>query len=201
MLGAEPIEHAATPGVRFHLHAGEPEGREVYAIALSTQIQIDPARRAVRRRDARAAGRAVRRARALGRDDALVPVGARRVARPVVQRLDDVHRRGAVHVRPRGRLGEVLRLAAGRRRCRSASTSTAPCSTAATTDRLQVVLVPWSCTTRWRMPVEVWRRTIDRALPGRRLDPPAARRRSTRSRGARRERGLHSFDDTVRELL
>ena len=45
VLGAEPIEHSATPGVRFHLHIGEPEGREVYTIALSTQIQIDPARR------------------------------------------------------------------------------------------------------------------------------------------------------------
>ena len=45
VVGAEPIEHAAMPGVRFHVHVTEPEGREVYAVALSTQIQIDPARR------------------------------------------------------------------------------------------------------------------------------------------------------------
>src|SRR5262245_24260097 len=45
VLSAEPLEHAATPGVRFHLHVSEPEGREVYAVALSTQIHIDPARR------------------------------------------------------------------------------------------------------------------------------------------------------------
>jgi hypothetical protein len=45
VLGAEPIEHAASPGVGFHVHAGEPEGREVYAVALSTQIHVDPARR------------------------------------------------------------------------------------------------------------------------------------------------------------
>ena len=68
-------------GVRFHLHAGEPEGREVYAIALPTQIHDRSGAAHLRRRDARAARRAVRPARALGRDDALVPVGARRVAR------------------------------------------------------------------------------------------------------------------------
>ena len=27
VLGAEPLEHSATPGVRFHLHVTEPEGR------------------------------------------------------------------------------------------------------------------------------------------------------------------------------
>ena len=31
--------------MRFHLLAEEPEGREVYAVALTTQIQIDPALR------------------------------------------------------------------------------------------------------------------------------------------------------------
>ena len=33
-------------------------------------------------------------------------------------------------------------------------------------DRLQVVLVPWSCSTRWSMPVDVWRRTIAAHYPG-----------------------------------
>ena len=33
-------------------------------------------------------------------------------------------------------------------------------------DRLQVVLVPWSSSTRWGMPVEVWQRTIAAHFPG-----------------------------------
>ena len=33
-------------------------------------------------------------------------------------------------------------------------------------DRLQVVLVPWSCSIQWRMPVDVWRRAIDAHYPG-----------------------------------
>ena len=80
--------------------------------------------------------------------------------------------------------------------CRSASTSTAPCSTAATDDRLQVVLVPWSCTARWSMPVDVWRRTIAAHYPGGgwiRLQ-----RETLEALGRRKaERGLHTFDDTV----
>ena len=53
-----------------------------------------------------------------------------------------VHDRGPVHLRPRGRRGQVLLLAARRRGAAVASTSTARCSTPASDDRLQVVLVP-----------------------------------------------------------
>ena len=35
-----------TPTLRFHLHVDDPLGRAIHTIALSTQIQIDPARRA-----------------------------------------------------------------------------------------------------------------------------------------------------------
>ncbi len=67
-------------------------------------------------------------------------------------------------------------------------------------DRLQVVLVPWSCSASWRLPVEVWRRTIDAHYPG---GGWIRLQRETLDALARRkaERGLHSFDDTVRELL
>ena len=46
VLDAEPVPHAAAPTIRFHLHVIDPLGRDVHTIALSTQIQIDPARRA-----------------------------------------------------------------------------------------------------------------------------------------------------------
>jgi hypothetical protein len=67
-------------------------------------------------------------------------------------------------------------------------------------DRLQVVLVPWSCSTRWSMPVEVWRQTIDAHYPG---GGWIRLQRETLDALARRkaERGLHTFDDTVRDLL
>ena len=72
VLGAEPVAHAAAPTLKFLLRVSD--ARPLHAIALSAQINIDPARRTYDDDDARAARRAVRAARALGVDDALVPV-------------------------------------------------------------------------------------------------------------------------------
>ena len=200
VLGAEPVEHAASPAVRFHLHVTEPEGREIYTIALSTQIHDRPGAARVRRRRARAAGRAVRRARALGRDDALVPVGARRGARAVVhaaRRRSRSRCRAPTTSRSRRRSTSTRCATA---RCRSASTSTARSSTAAPTTGCR------SC----------WCRGAARRAGGCRStcgggrSPRTTRaaagsgcstRRSRRSARRKAERGLHTFDDTVRELL
>ena len=46
VLAVEPVPFAATPTLRFDLHVEDPLGRPIHTIALSTQIQIDPARRA-----------------------------------------------------------------------------------------------------------------------------------------------------------
>ena len=95
LIGARPVaaragvrgarrrgrRHAAVPALEFDVHVSEPGGRQVYAIALSAQIMIEPARRALRRRDAREAGRAVRRARALGHHDPQPGVAPGRRAR------------------------------------------------------------------------------------------------------------------------
>ena len=95
VLGVEVVRgrrgaHAALPRSACRSR----RGREIFTIALTAQINIEPARRDLRRRDARAARRPLRRARALGRRrptsflwahvDALVPsfTGA-----------DDVHAR------------------------------------------------------------------------------------------------------------
>ena len=45
VLGAEPERFTATPTIVFHMGVTDAEEREVYTIALSTQILIDPARR------------------------------------------------------------------------------------------------------------------------------------------------------------
>ena len=199
VLGAEPIEHAASPGVRFHLLAGEPEGREVYAVALSTQIHIDPARRTyddeARERLVELFGPrerwgATTHSFQWARIDSLVPSFSGStpftIEVPCTYDLEvasakyfDGLRDGDVPLSFHFN-GTVLYCGAD--------------------DRLQVVLVPWSCTSRWSMPVEVWRRTIAAHYPGGgwiRLQRETLETLSQR----KAERGLHSFDDTVRELL
>ena len=199
VLGAEPIEHAASPGVRFHLHIGEPEGREVYTVALSTQIQIDPARRgyddATRERLVELFGPrerwgATTHSFQWARVESLVPsfTGSTTFAVEVPCTYD-------------------LEVASAKY-FDSLGTEAAPLSFhfngtvlyRGAEDRLQVVLVPWSCSTRWSMPVEVWRKTIDAHYPGGgwiRLQRETLEALASR----KAQRGLHTFDDTVRELL
>ena len=45
VLGAEPVAHAAAPTLKFTLRVTEEPDRALHAIALSAQINIDPARR------------------------------------------------------------------------------------------------------------------------------------------------------------
>ncbi len=87
--------------------------------------QHRPGAAQLRRRDARAPRRPLRRAGALGGDDAQLPLGATRArscrASPARRRS----RSRRVHVRPRGGRDQVLRRPARRRRPAHASTSTA----------------------------------------------------------------------------
>jgi hypothetical protein len=199
VMGAEPIEHAATPGVRFHVHVSEPEGREVYTVALSTQIHIDPARRsyddATRERLVELFGEperwgATTHSFQWARIESLVPsfTGSTMAALELPCTYDlEVASAKYVDALHDGDVplsfhfnGTVLYRGAD--------------------DRLQVVLVPWSCSARWRMPVDVWRRTMDAHYPG---GGWIRLQRETLDALARvkAERGLHTFDDTVRDLL
>jgi hypothetical protein len=199
VLGAEPIEHSVGPGLRFHVQVAEPDGRDVYAVALSTQIQIDPARRsyddAERARLVELFGEperwgATTHSFQWARVESLVPsfTGSTLCAVEVPCTYD-LEVASAKYFDSLGG-GEVpLSLHFnGTVLYRGAD------------DRLQVVLVPWSCSARWRMPVEIWRRTIDAHYPG---GGWIRLQRETLAALARvkAERGLHTFDDTVRELL
>jgi hypothetical protein len=199
VLAAEPIEHAAVPGLRFQLHATEPSGREVYTIALSAQVQIDPARRsyddATRARLVELFGEperwgATTHALQWARVEALVPSfsGQTLFALEVPCSYDlEVAAAKYFDSLPGGEIplsfhfnGTILY--------------------AGEHDRLQVALVPWSCSTRWLLPVDTWRRTIAAHYPGGgwirlQADTLAALGR------AKAERGAHSFDETVRGLL
>lgn len=45
LISARHVDHAATPTLVFAMAISEPEGHDVYMIALGAQIQIDPSRR------------------------------------------------------------------------------------------------------------------------------------------------------------
>ena len=46
VLGVTPRLHCAAPVLEFDVHVSEESGRQVYAIALTAQVMIEPARRA-----------------------------------------------------------------------------------------------------------------------------------------------------------
>lgn len=46
VLGARAVRHAAVPTLAFDLRVSEPSGRPVYMVALTVQVMIEPARRA-----------------------------------------------------------------------------------------------------------------------------------------------------------
>ena len=66
--------------------------------------------------------------------------------------------------------------------------------------RMQIVHIPWDRSPRFRMPLDVWRQTIDAAYPWRGWIPMHT---ETIARLERRkaERGLPTFDATIDELL
>jgi hypothetical protein len=199
VLDVEPLAHAAAPTVRFHLHVDDPLGREVHVIALSTQIQIDPARRAY---DAETREKLVELFGAPERWGATTQVfrwahvdvlvkgftGATSFALDVPCTYDlEVAASKYFYSLPGGEvpltfLFNGMVLYSGEH------------------DRLQVAQVPWSCTARWRMPVDAWKRVMAAHYPGGgwvrlqtgTLDALAARKAA---------RGHHTFDATVAELL
>lgn len=199
VVGASVAEEAATPALRFALEVDEASGREVFTIALTAQIHVDPARR---RYDADTRARLVDLFGEPERWPAtthsflwthattLVPsfTGATTCALTVpcsydvelaatkyLAGLDDgevplsFHFSGSVV--HRGDDGAV-----------------------------QVVLVPWSCSAQWRLPVATWREMMARLYPHggyARLHPHTVER--LRERQVRR--GAPSLDACIAELL
>jgi hypothetical protein len=199
VLDTEPVPFAASPTLRFHLHVDDPLGRAIQTIALSTQIQIDPARRAY---DAETMARLVElfgpperwasttQVFRWAHVSALVPgfTGATSFALDVPCTYDlEVAASKYFYSLPGGTvplsfLFNGMVLYQGER------------------DRLQVTQVPWSCVARWDMPVQAWKAMMAAFYPGggwirvqsETLDALAARKAAA---------GHHSFDDLIRELL
>jgi hypothetical protein len=199
VLDVEAVPYSATPMLRFHLHVDDPLGRDVHAIVLSTQINIDPARRAydaaTRERLVELFGAPERWASTTqvfgwAHADILVKgfTGATSFTLDVPCTYDlEVAASKYFYSLPDGEvplsfLFNGMVLYAGER------------------DRLQVAQIPWSCTARWRMPVAAWKRVMEAYYPGGgwiRLQTDTLNALAER----KARRGEHSFDATVRGLL
>jgi hypothetical protein len=199
VLSARPIRHAAVPMLSLDLQVNEPTGRQVYMIALRIQLMIEPARRgyddATRAKLLELFGEPERwavttRSLVWSQLDVLVPAftGTTTVAVPVACSYD-------------------LELAAAKY-LYSLPDGIAPLAlhfngTVYYRDdagALQMVLVPWNTSIDFRMPVSVWRETIEHYYPG---TGWAALGADTLAalQAAKLDRGLATLDATVAALL
>ena len=199
VLGVSAVRYAALPTLAFDVHVSEPSGRLVYLIALTVQVMIEPARRAY---DAEAREKLVElfgpperwsmttRSLMWTQLDLLVPsfTGSTTFRAPVTCSYD--------HELAAAKYFHPL------------SDGEAPLAfnfngTVYYRDgdgRLQMTLVPWSCSAEFRMPVAVWRELIDHYYP---QTAWVALHSDTLEALAREKarRGLPTFDACVRELL
>lgn len=164
VLGATGRRHAAVPAIDFDVHVTEPSGRAVYAIALSAQVMIEPARRAydsdTHERLVELFGAPERwatttRSLVWHQADALVPAftGATtfRVAVPCSFDME-VASAKYLHGLPDGEVPLAFNFN-GTVHYRGED------------GRLQLSLVPWSCTAEYRFPVAIWRDLIEHYYP------------------------------------
>lgn len=199
VLEVEPVEHALAPTLRFQLHVSDPEGRAIYAIALQTQIQVDPARRsydpATRERLVELFGSPERWGATThsfnwSRVDTLVPsfTGATsfEIEVPCTYDLEIAASKYFYSLRD-GLVplsfhftGMVLYRDDG--------------------EQLRVTGVPWSCSATWHMPVEAWKRAIANVYPSGGWVRLSTETLDALQRHKARE-GHHSFDAAVSELL
>jgi hypothetical protein len=196
VLGAEPVAHAAAPTIRFDLRVSSE--RPLHAIALSAQINIDPARRtyddATRERLVELFGPPERWAATTHsflwtQVGALVPrfTGATEFALTVPCTYDlEVSAAKYFYSLPDGEIpltfhftGTILHSENG---------------------RVQIAMVPWSCSARYKLAVEDWKRMMALYYPGGgwvRLQTSTLDRLQARKAAA----GLPSLDACVAELL
>jgi len=190
--------HVATPTLHFKLRADEITGREVYMVALSTLIHIDPG---LRSHDAESRellvdlfGTPERWAATTtsivwAQVDTLVPsfTSSTELTVPVPCNYDlEVAATKYLYALPDGEVPLSFHFS-GRIFYRGED------------GRLQVVMVPWTSAV-YRLPVATWRRMIDQHYPGSgyiRVQEDTLRRLQLR----KAQRGLPTFDGAVAELL
>jgi hypothetical protein len=198
-IGARPVKYAVAPTLALDLQVSEPSGRPVYMMALSVQLMIEPARRtyddSTRARLVELFGAPERwavttRSLVWAQMDVLVPAftGMTTVPVPIACSYDmELAAAKYLHSLPDGEAPLALHFN---------GTIYYPGDGGA----LQMVLVPWNKSIDFRMPVSVWRETIDHYYPNTswlalRLPTLEALQR------AKLERGLATLDACVEALL
>jgi hypothetical protein len=199
VLGVRQLRHAATPTMLLDLQVSEPSGRQVYMIALTVQLMIEPARRAyddaTRERLAGLFGAPERwavttRSLVWAQLDVIVPAftGSTTVTVPVACSYDmEVAAAKYLHALPDGEAPLALHF-------------NGMVYYPDEQGGLQMVLVPWSRSIDFRMPVSAWRETVEHyypntgwvALRGETLDA---------LEHARVAQGLPTYDACLRRLL
>ncbi|MGH2858697.1 MAG: DUF6084 family protein [Solirubrobacteraceae bacterium] len=199
VLGARPVRHAAAPTLMLDLEVCEDTGRQVYMIALTIQLMIEPARR---RYDDETRARLVElfgsperwavttRSLLWARLDVLVGpfTGSTVVPVPIACHYDlELAAAKYLHSLPEGAAPLALHFN-GTVYYRDADGG------------LQIVLVPWTESIDYRMPVSVWRETIECHYPNTAWIAVASRTHEALAR-VKRERGLVTLDATLAQML
>ena len=198
VLGAEPVAHAAAPTLRFTLRVTEASERALHAIALSAQINIDPARRTY---DAETRDRLVElfgpperwasttRSFLWTQVGALVPefTGAADFTLTVPCTYDlEISAAKYFYSLPDGEIPLTFHFS-----------GTILYSEG---DQVQIAMVPWSCSAKYKLAVADWKAMMALYYPGGgwvRLETATLDRLQER----KAESGLPSFDACVAELL
>jgi hypothetical protein len=199
VLGARPLRYAAAPTLLLDLKVAELAGREIYMIALTIQLMIEPARRSyddlTRERLAGLFGAPERWAVTThslvwAQLDVVVPAftGSTTVAVPLTCSYDlELAAAKYLHALPDGEVPMALHF-------------NGMVYYPDENGGLQMTLVPWSCSVDYRMPVALWRQTIEHyypntgwvALRGETLDALEREKVS---------RGLPTYDACVAQML
>ena len=165
VIGAAPVPHTASPTLCFRLRGRDTSGLEIFTIALSVQVQLEPA---MRTHDPETRARLVdlfgdperwstsTKSLVWGRLGALVPSFREGIEfdlpAPLTYDLD-LGVAKYLHALDQGEVPLTFHFS-GTVVYRDAA------------DRVQIVQVPWAQST-FRMPVAAWRATIDQHYPGR----------------------------------
>jgi hypothetical protein len=199
VIGARSVRYAASPMLTLDLQITEPSGRQIYMIALTIQLMIEPARRryddATRERLFELFGPPERwavttRSLVWSQLDVVVPAftGMTTVGVPIACSYDmELAAAKYLHSLPDGEAPLALHF-------------NGMVYYPADDGSLQIVLLPWNASIGYRMPVSVWRETIEHYYPG---TAWLALRAGTLASLQRRKlrRGLATLDACVTELL
>ncbi len=199
VLGARPVRWAVAPMLTLDLEVSETGGRPVYMVALTIQLMIDPARRrydeATRARLVELFGPPERwavttRSLVWCQLDVLVPAFTDRtvVEVPIACSYDlELAAAKYLHSLPDGVAPLALHF-------------NGTIYYQAEDGGLQIVLVPWTKSIDFRMPVSVWRQTVEHYYPN--TGWVALRSETLEALSqAKLDRGLATLDGCVRALL